>query len=192
MFGSTLTWIYLSKGHWQALTFPIDLGGHLRHTVVLSHTWWCRLRTLKIGWCPRASSTTGLTIWIEMPVWRVHHRSLAFLVAARAVDKATPVSGPLSRFMPKMSSSFHIRIPSQAIKSTHALAKWPGAMVVLWNKPLARDRPWIHFRHCKRPKLDPPPRDGVELRSNGGSPLVNYEEAGRASGLEFAKLEVHR
>ena len=34
-----------------------------------------------------SSSTTSLTIWIEMPVWRVHHWSLAFLVAARAVDE---------------------------------------------------------------------------------------------------------
>jgi len=64
---------------------------------------------------------------------------------------------PLSPSTAAYRQILHIRIPSQAIKSTHASAKWPGAMVVLWNKPLARDRPWIHFRHCKRPKLDPPP-----------------------------------
>ena len=31
-------------------------------------------------------------------------------MAARVVDKATPVSGPLSRFMPRMSSSFLMKI----------------------------------------------------------------------------------
>ena len=48
------------------------------------------------------------------------------------------------------------------------------------------------FSALQTPQTWSPPRDAVELRSNGGSPLVNYEEAGRASGLEFAKLEVHR